>query len=98
MLAREVMLNYQANMEGVDRVPLIDTQSPAKIANQDYGFAVFAPYAETVTKVLDAALKRDQPFACLVPISLVNKAPSSEQVRDRLQAAAKIALLDPQMV
>ena len=72
-LAREIMLNYQASCitagkqdslpsspsktEKAKRVPLTDNPSETKIANLDYGFAVFAPYADAVTKILDAALQ-----------------------------------------
>ena len=85
-LARESMINYQATLQMQRRVPLTDNPTPTKIAKQDYAFAVFTPYAETVTKVLDAALKKGNPFvACLVPISLVGKTPSNKQVRDKLQ-------------
>ena len=59
---------------------------------------MFAPYAETATKVLDAALTKDKPFACLVPICLAGESPSNKLNRERLQDAAKIALLDPELV
>ena len=96
-LAREAMINYQTNKSS-KRVPLTDNPSPAKIASEDYAFAVFASYSDTVTKVLDTALEKDRPFACLVPISLVGKAPSNEINKTRLQEATKIVLLDPEMV
>ena len=53
--------------------------------------------AEVFEQAKDA-LEKDQPFACLVPISLVGRAPSNAQNKQRLQAAVKIVLLDPEMV
>ena len=99
-LAREMMIHFQATVseQGKQRIPLTDNPSPGKIQSHDYGFAVFAPHAETATKVLDEALKKDKPFACLLPISLVSRAPSNKEVKDKLQSAAKIVLMDPEMV
>ena len=97
-LARELMAAYQAESATGGRVPLTDNPSPSKIAKQEYDFAVFTPYADTATKVLDAALTKNAPFACLMPISLVGRAPEGQENRDKLQAAIKIVLLDPEMV
>ena len=97
-LARESMAQYQTKIKAADRVPMTDNPTPTKVAKLTYEFAVFAPYAENVTKVLDAALSKDKPFACLIPISLVDKAPSNKENANKLRAAAKLVLLDPEMV
>jgi hypothetical protein len=92
------MLNYQAKKQENPHVPLTDNPSQTKIASQEYEFAVFTPYVEAATKVLDAALTKGKPFACLIPISLVGKTPSDEENKSKLQGTTKMVLLDPEMV
>ena len=43
-------------------------------------------------------LRKDVLFACLVPISLVNRAPADEGEKENLRDAKKIILLDPELV
>ena len=80
------------------RVPATDRPSVKRVAEQKYGMAIFAPYADKAAEILGACLNKDAPFACLVPISLVNQAPEDEKQKERLRAAKKIVLLDPELV
>ena len=60
--------------------------------------AIFAPYADKAAEVLEACLRKAVPFACLVPISLMNQAPADESQKETLRATKKIVLLDPELV
>ncbi len=98
--ARDLVLSWRDKLPSVNkrRVPAVDRPSGSRIAQQKYALAILAPSAEKSAEVLQACLVKAKPFAVLVPISLVNRAPETEDERERLQQAKKIVLLDPELV
>ena len=97
---RDIILSWQDQLPGTRkrRVPAVDRPSKARVTQQPYALAVFAPTAEKSAEVLQACLTKAEPFAALVPIALVNRAPSTEEAKQVLQQAKKIVLLDPELV
>ena len=84
-------ITCQSNVQVTDnRVPFTDYPQAKQDSKQNYAFTVFVPYADTVTAVIDAALEKNDPFACLIPISLISKAPSNEANKTKLKASTKI--------
>ena len=59
-----------------------------------YGLAVLIPPADTCTQVLEVAIKKGNPFAILMPLSLIKQARLDEKEKDKLWQAAKHILVD----
>ncbi|MCP4456460.1 MAG: hypothetical protein GY816_00290, partial [Cytophagales bacterium] len=77
--------------------PVTERPTVDRIKKIDYGLGIWAPPADNITELLDEALTKDKPFACLVPSCLIHRTPSNKVNRSRLRQASKLVLLDPEM-
>ena len=100
MLIRELVHNYQQQLpsKGARRVPLTERATEQRIQQMNYGLAILAPPADKCTKLLSEALRKDKPFAMLIPLSLLHLTPGGNAVKTKLKNAAKHVLTQPELV
>ena len=78
------------------KVPYTESPTVDRIRDVDYGLALWVPTADKVKDIINAALEKKTPFACLVPSCLVNLIPTPEH-RDAMDKTIKIVLLQPEL-
>ena len=89
-LVREWLSMMTRDRKGpVHRVPYTESVTADRIRKVDYSIGLWAPPADNVTQIVNEALTRDQPFACLLPSCLVNLAPNSPENQKALNKAKK---------
>ena len=79
------------------RVPYTESVTADRIRKVDYSLALWAPPADNIKQMVNEALRRDIPFACLVPSCLVDVIPDDPQNRKALTETTKIVLLRPEV-
>ena len=86
--------------QGKSKLLVSSTDKPTckNVPTRDYGFAIWMPDADKIEGIIKSALNKQSPFACLIPACLVHCLTLSEVETARLQAAAKLSLLHPEMV
>ena len=76
------------------KVPYTDSVTVERIKKISYGLALWAPSADKVKAVVNAALNKGAPFACLIiPSCLVHLIPESPRNMETLDGAARLVLL-----
>ena len=76
------------------KVPYTDSVTVERIKKISYGLALWAPPADKVKAVvMNAALNKGAPFACLIPSCLVHLIPESPRNMETLDGAARLVLL-----
>ena len=75
------------------KVPYTDSVTVEGIKKISYGLALWAPSADKVKAVVNAALNKGAPFACLIPSCLVRLIPESPRNMETLDGAARLVLL-----
>ena len=83
--------------DAVHRVPYTESVTADRIRKVDYSIALWAPPADNVTQIVNEALTRNLPFACLLPSCLVNLTPDNPQNQKALNETIKIVLLTPEV-
>jgi hypothetical protein len=83
--------------EPVRRVPYTESVTADRIRKVDYSLALWAPPADNVKQIVNEALNKDTPFACLLPSCLVNLIPNNPQNEKALKKTIKIVLLQPEV-
>jgi len=79
------------------RLPLQDTPTREKITSVDYGLALWAPPSDLTKDIVNSALDKDIPFACLVPSCLVNLLPDTPEQKKKVEQTSKLVLLQPEV-
>ena len=83
--------------EPVRRVPYTESVTADRIRKVDYSLALWAPPADNVKQIVNEALRKDKPFACLLPSCLIDLIPDSPQNKEALKKTIKIVLLRPEV-
>ena len=77
-----------------------DSFSISKVTKLKYTLGIWAPPADKICRQVRAAIERATPFACLVPSDLIGRigineqGEISEEIRDKVAKAPKIAFLE----
>ena len=79
------------------KVPITDSLTAEKITSIDYSLGLWVPEADKVKMVVNKALDKGAPFACLVPSCLVHLIPGSPEHRETITKVKKIVFLQPEM-
>ena len=79
------------------KVPITDSLTVDKITNIDYSLGLWVPEADKVKKVVNKALDKGAPFACLVPSCLVHLIPDNPEHQEAIRTSRKIVFLQPEM-
>ena len=79
------------------KVPVTDSPTEDKIKGIDYSLGLWVPEADKVKTVVNRALDKKKPFACLIPSCLVNLIPENPEHKKTIQECKKIVLLQPEM-
>ncbi len=79
------------------KVPITDSLTADKIASIDYSLGLWVPEADKVKMVINQALNKGTPFACLVPSCLVHLIPEGPEHQRIISEAAKLVFLQPEM-
>ena len=79
------------------KVPITDSLTADKIENIDYSLGLWVPEADKVKMVVNKALSKGKPFACLVPSCLVHLIPEGPEHQRIIIKAVKIVFLQPEM-
>ena len=79
------------------RVPYVETPTKERILKIDYGIAIWSPPADNLKELINTALEKDHPFACLVPSCLVHQLPGTRENRSRMKNMTKIVMLQPEV-
>ena len=79
------------------KVPIMDSPTADKITSFDYSLGLWVPEADKVKMVVNKALDRKRPFACLVPSCLVHRIPEGPEHQKTITTAKKIVFLQPEM-
>ena len=98
-LDRELVQSYLSELptRGKRRVPATDRPTVDKVINMYYGMTILIPPAETDTQVLQALIRKNKPFALLMPLSLLHKTKVSNEEKAAIQKAAKHVLAGPEL-
>ena len=98
LMVREWLSMMTRNkQEPVRRVPYTESVTADRIRKVDYSLALWAPPADNVQQIINEALDKDVPFACLTPSCLVNMVPNNPQNEKALKETVKIVLLRPEL-
>ena len=79
------------------KVPVTDSLTADKIKSIDYSLGLWVPEADKVKMVVNKALEKDTPFACLVPSCLVHLLPEGPKHQKAIVETKKIVFLQPEM-
>ena len=79
------------------KVPLTDSPTMDKITQLDYSLGLWVPEADRVKDVVNNAMEKGKPFACLIPSSLVNLVPKNPKNKEIILKSRKIVLLQPEL-
>ena len=80
-----------------EKSPITDSPTVDKVMNAPYSLGLWVPEADKVMTIVNTALFKGQPFACLVPSCLVHLIPENEKHRKIIQKTKKIVLLQPEL-
>jgi transposase InsO family protein len=83
--------------EPVHRVPYTESVTADRIRKVDYSIALWAPPADNIAQIVNEALTRNIPFACLLPSCLINLVPNNPINKKALDKTIKIVLLRPEV-
>ena len=79
------------------KVPITDSPTVDKIQKIDYSLGLWIPEADKVKMVVNKALEKGMPFACLVPSCLVHLIPENPKHKKAITESKKIVFLQPEM-
>ena len=79
------------------KVPITDSPTVEKITSFNYSLGIWVPEADKVKMVVNKALGKGSPFACLVPSCLVHLIAEGPEHRKIIEEAKKIVFLQPEM-
>ena len=79
------------------KVPYIETPTVEKIKNMTYGLGLWSPPADKIKDIINSAMDKGVPFACLTPSCLVNLLPNGPENKKKLEEASKLVLLSPEL-
>ncbi len=79
------------------KVPITDSLTEEKINTFDYSLGLWVPEADKVKMVVNKALEKGRPFACLVSSCLVHLIPEGPEHQKAISKAKKIVFLQPEM-
>ena len=79
------------------KVPITDSPTVEKIQNINFSLGLWVPEADKVKTVVNTALNKGTPFACLVPSCLVHLIPENPKHREIIINSKKIVFLQPEM-
>ena len=85
------------NSHHTRKVPILDTPTEEKILRFQYGIAFWSPPADKLNKVVNTALRKNLPFACLTPSCLVDLIPEGEENINKMKSTTKIVMLRPEI-
>ena len=83
--------------EPAKRVPYTESVTVERIRKIDYGLALWAPPADKIPQIVNAAFNKDVPFACLVSSCLINLIPDSPENKRKMDETTKLVLLSPEV-
>ena len=97
-LVREwLTLMPRKDKEPAKRVPYTESVTVERIRKIDYGLALWAPPADKIPQIVNAAFNKDVPFACLVSSCLINLIPDSPENKRKMDETTKLVLLSPEV-
>ena len=79
------------------KVPLTDSPTADKIKGIKYSLGLWVPEADKAQMIVNRALDKKSPFACLIPSCLVNLIPETPQHQESVKECKKIVLLQPEL-
>ena len=79
------------------RVPITESPTKERIENIQYGLAIWAPTADKIRNIVNAALRKGAPFACLTPSCLIHLMADDQEMELLWKKTSKLVLLQPEM-
>ena len=79
------------------KVPIIDSPTEDKIKEINYSLGLWVPEADKAKVVINRALDKGTPFACIIPGCLVNLIPDTPKHKETINESSKIVLLSPEL-
>ena len=79
------------------KVPYLDSPTSERIVKMDYSLALWAPEADKVKVIINEALRKDRPFACLIPSCLIHLVSENPEHERKIKEVKKIVLLQPEL-
>ena len=79
------------------KVPFVESPTKDRIEKIDYSLGLWVPTAEQVQEVINTAMDKGRPFACLVPSCLVNLLPQGKKNKNIMKNSIKLVLLQPEL-
>jgi len=79
------------------KVPYTETPTKERITKIDYGVGIWVPTADKAQDIVNTAMNKKSPFACLLPSCLVNLLPQTEENKEMMSQSIKLVLLQPEL-